>query len=1021
VHLAREIHGSRREHAGRHKHRDSPFGEGDEGTEATEEAEEFTDKVKEADAETMFWNEVEMLKKTFLPGMKYSWGPSLVTLAAVTGSIIWFVVYFRYCYQDDRHQDHCALDTIEGSTPRVLDDCGLTIARHLDIRPDLIIVFHHPKFDHEDKDKLADPDNLRRCLVDDKPHEHGKALPEVSSLLHQMHHTVGEADEDGELGQGAINAFHRMSHSVMGGFSGKAHSVSKGQIRESLLRDMYHGLMKWGFDVLVFSSVDYDELFMCVSMHSVETLYHYLAAFHSELQVQRQITERLGIDVAQNEAASSPPYIRFDQRVVEKLYQTKAGRPPYQGVESDDALGIGEERILPDQDPKHLFRVHHGGKHKGGSIVSSLERIHLIFREISNHLDLDAAKEIGYLVDWYPVHTLTLVAKLRESWANLYLMKDFSFVQPVSLLAEYFGSRVAFRFAWSGLYCKALLALLPLAVMCELAAFAAKQWFGEGQVDRMMVASFNVVVIVWSKIAYNLWAREESFFTILWGMGTGHQEQHMARAIRPSFTGTLTHSILDRNLMEKTYPAHKLFLRWLASTFVTLSFCIMVWVLISFWYKLYEGRMTFNVVVVVSLQIKIFEYIWNTIAPKLAEFENHKHQNDYYDSYLWKHFLFQAVNSYCAYFYIAMNLRFTPRGCPPGGCLKALRQQLMIIQVIISVSSVVDLAWKAYKVEFHLYLEMFQLRRSQGNTLWQEFKRLFSSGDDAPVGPGPVPPPTVSQSTMDSPRAKPKRAGIKTDDLLRSPPQSPLSPQMKAGDDEVEAGMETDESENLPVRSYAEEQSKHAEFRVRQQIEAMCMLVISLGYVLIFGAVAPIMVPFCFMVFVLELRFTALMLTTLTKRTVPRGQLGIGAWKNVIMFIMKMGVAFSGFLLVTYGDTFSEAKLLAKISAAVGFCLLMVLFWEIVDIFLPSTDNEVYKLNSRRTHVEHRIRQACKHEAPRSLSEHHVDPHGAIATAFKEMRYEDVPPLDHFPTRDLVMTASSQPEPTVYPTSARSR
>jgi hypothetical protein len=55
----------------------------------------------------------------------------------------------------------------------------------------------------------------------------------------------------------------------------------------------------------------------------------------------------------------------------------------------------------------------------------------------------------------------------------------------------------------------------------------------------------------------------------------------------------------------------------------------------------------------------------------------------------------------------------------------------------------------------------------------------------------------------------------------------------------------------------------------------------------------------------------------------------------------------------------------------------MVLFWEIVDIFLPSTDNEVYKLNSRRTHVEHRIRQACKHEAPRSLSEHHVDPHGA--------------------------------------------
>lgn len=260
-----------------------------------------------------------------------------------------------------------------------------------------------------------------------------------------------------------------------------------------------------------------------------------------------------------------------------------------------------------------------------------------------------------------------------------------------------------------------------------------------------------------------------------------------------------------------------------------------------------------------------------------------------------------------------------------------------------------------------------------------------------------------------------RRSGMSTDEILRasksasprdarevvaikkarsSPSFQNAEPASIGEDDTVE------EHDDLPLRSYAEEQSKHAEFRVRQQIESMCMLVISLGYVLIFGAVAPIMVPFCMGVFVLELRFTALMLTTLTKRTVPRGQLGIGAWKNVIMFIMKIGVAFSGFLLVTYGDTFANATLLAKISAAVGFCVLMVFFWEIVDVFLPPVDTEVYKLSARRTHVEHRIRQACKHEAPRSLSETHIDPHGSIAAAFREMRYHDVPPLDHFPTRE---------------------
>jgi hypothetical protein len=945
-----------------------PMGDGEQATEdATVEAEEFTDKVKRADAETMFWNEVEMLKKTFLPGMKYSWAPTLVTLAGVGGSLLWFMIYFRFLYTDDRHADD-RLQATEGA------DDKRQLARHLDIRPDMILVFHHPNFDYPDREELVEGESLSRCVIEDKGTEKSKMLPDTFALIEKI-----QGHKEEELSMTAMHTMNTTLRKMSMTGEVPTHSVTRGQLREAILRDMYNGLMHWGFDVLVFSSVDGDELFMCVSMHSVETLYHYLAAFHSELQVQPGITQRLGIDLPQDEAASSPPYIRFDQRVVEKLHETKAGRPgtkTYEGIPSEEELAPGEERVLPDTDPRHLFRVHYGGKHKGGSIVSSLERIHLIFREISNHLDLDAAKDLGFIADWYPVHTLTLVSQLRRCWANVDLMRDFTFVQPVSLLSEYFGSRVAFRFAWSGLYCKALLALLPLAIMCEMAAFGAKQWFGEGKVDRMMVASFNVVVIVWSKIAYNLWAREEAFFTILWGMSTGHQEQHMSRSVRPSFRGTLTHSILDRNLMEKTYPAHKLFLRWLASTSVTIFFCIMVWMLISFWYKLYEGRMTIAVVLVVSLQIKVFEYIWNVIAPVLAEFENHKYQNDYYDSYLWKHFLFQAVNSYCAFFYMAMNLRFTPRGCPPGGCLRVLRQQLIVIQIIISLTSIASLAFQAYRVELILWQEMFQLRRGQGSTLAQEMRRLWTTGISDPDG----------QPSARSPKA------------VRSP-RSPRLPTTNETTTNSSDDPEEPEERDLPERSYAEEQSKHAEFRVRQQIEAMCMLVISLGYVLIFGAVAPIMVPFCMGVFVLELRFTALMLTTLTKRTVPRGQLGIGAWKNVVLFVMKVGVAFSGFLLVTYGDTFANARLLAKISAAVAFCVLMVIFWELIDIFLPQTDREVSKLGARRTHVEQRIRQACKHEAPRSLQEALGDPTGAVATAFTQMRYKEVPPLDHFPTR----------------------
>merc|ERR1719326_703241 len=85
-----------------------------------------------------------------------------------------------------------------------------------------------------------------------------------------------------------------------------------------------------------------------------------------------------------------------------------------------------------------------------------------------------------------------------------------------------------------------------------------------------------------------------------------------------------------------------------------------------------------------------------------------------------------------------------------------------------------------------------------------------------------------------------------------------------------------------PPRSFAEEQSKYLPFRIREQIEAMLQLVIPLGYVLIFGAVAPITVPMCFAVFVVQLRASAHLLASTAKRTVPRRQVGVGHWKDCV-------------------------------------------------------------------------------------------------------------------------------------------
>merc|ERR1719487_2655957 len=117
-----------------------------------------------------------------------------------------------------------------------------------------------------------------------------------------------------------------------------------------------------------------------------------------------------------------------------------------------------------------------------------------------------------------------------------------------------------------------------------------------------------------------------------------------------------------------------------------------------------------------------------------------------------------------------------------------------------------------------------------------------------------------------------------------------------------------------PSRCFAEEQSKYTEFRIREQIESMLTLVISLGFVFMFGTVAPIVVPLSFLVFWVQLRANAYLVTMATKRTVPRKQVGIGAWQDVMELLMKFGILFSGFLIVAYGDTFKGTPLIAKLT-----------------------------------------------------------------------------------------------------------
>jgi len=294
-----------------------------------------------------------------------------------------------------------------------------------------------------------------------------------------------------------------------------------------------------------------------------------------------------------------------------------------------------------------------------------------------------------------------------------------------------------------------------------------------------------------------------------------------------------------------------------------------------------------------SVMIKVFELIYGRIVRFLTDLENHKHEDSYYDSYLWKQFLFQTVNRYAPFFYLAINQKYSAQGCPKDGCLSYLRSQLVITLALLSLFQLVEVIYGAQFVRFQIWYEDYKERKA-----------------------------TAAKQQ--------ERGGI----------------------------LSAYETEELP-RSWPEVQNKWVAYGMDRQVDQMVQPVLSLGYVLIFGGVAPIIIPVCLLKFVLVLRANAWMLVHCLKRPVPQSQIGIGKWGHMIQELMSAGKLMNALLLVIYGLDFSESVVTTRVTGFILFYLGATILWEIADKLVPTTSALTEVMAARRKHVIRVINEKC--------------------------------------------------------------
>eukprot|EP00747_Dinoflagellata_sp_TGD_P090857 gnl/TRDRNA2_/TRDRNA2_164860_c0_seq5.p1 gnl/TRDRNA2_/TRDRNA2_164860_c0~~gnl/TRDRNA2_/TRDRNA2_164860_c0_seq5.p1 ORF type:complete len:986 (-),score=182.33 gnl/TRDRNA2_/TRDRNA2_164860_c0_seq5:151-3108(-) len=835
----------------------------------TEAADKFDDKVdrnmdkiQSLDPEAMLRRDFKKFLDALMPGYKFK-VPIIINASIVFGvSVLWFTLYFRFLYTSDRSE---SMARWKSAIESAKDD-DRDYAPNPDLESDIVFVFHHPQHPHPDKDKELKKESMENCIPKDKKDgtagsmfkhtEAEMARFEDKGILKQ----VGEAVN--KVKKTASTVGHKLTKSPRNKDAEGSDAQSSqtplgpptyGSARVAVLKDLYKSFQEWGFEVHLFTSIDDDEIFMSVSLADRMSRW-YMIENDGVLQVQQKVLDKLDIkydEDAPGSAASSPPFVRYDPNLVDRLY--RAG-------------------ILENNSECEFYRVHYG-RHKDGTVIGGRERIRVILRQITSHFNIDSAKNAGLIVDWFPAHSRHRLIELHAAWARFCLIFDLSYVQPIPLIREYFGSRVAFNFAFNGFYCKCLLGLLPISLLTNIWIFVETEVLGTpATMSDKQVIGWCIVMGLWSRLTMNLWTREQSYFLKLWEMESSHEQPIM----RAEYHGYEVKSPLNTKVIEKQYPKSLSILRQLLSGSVTLMYSVFVAIVIVTWVDRSlsdNGKLSLEANIVLTILIKTFEFVYNLMATALTDFENHKYQSGYYNSYLWKQIFFQSVNYYMPFIYLAVMQRRHEAGCPKEGCTAALRVSLTITLVIICACRLAEVTVMAYKVKF---------------TLWWERRQLEKQGLD------------------------------------------------------------------IPHLSFTEEQAKYGEYRTREQVEAVLELVLSLGYVLIFGAVAPITVVFCLLVFVVQMRASAYLLTSSVKRTLPRRQNGIGAWNEVVGILMKIAIIFEAFLLISVGASFKGAAILAKVTGFIVFLLCMVVLWGAIDFILPPVDDETTLLGGRRDYA-HRV------------------------------------------------------------------
>ncbi|RUS78017.1 hypothetical protein EGW08_014234 [Elysia chlorotica] len=289
---------------------------------------------------------------------------------------------------------------------------------------------------------------------------------------------------------------------------------------------------------------------------------------------------------------------------------------------------------------------------------------------------------------------------LDETWTKI------TKFQPLWHIRNYFGEKIAFYFAWTGM----LITTLWLPTIFGIGVFiyglyerssAITDVLGDVKeaFDNKVTPFFALFICCWGTVFLELWKRQKATLAYEWDVDQFEANE----PDRPQFYGTrvkpdpVTSDVMwfypfKRQLMKYTTSVSILLLM-VALVLASVIGVIIYRVIMNVDYcpNLNDNECIVLTTVVSSIlnavSILLLGKVYDMLAVKLTDWENHRTQTRYDDALIMKLFAFQFVNSYASCFYIAF---FRGRGsifkdryvddCE-GSCMTQLSFQVLILMV----------------------------------------------------------------------------------------------------------------------------------------------------------------------------------------------------------------------------------------------------------------------------------------------------------------------------------------------------